>query len=290
MLQVARLAPRLLADSAGNVHAFLTSQATPDGFYGRDGQADLYYTVFGLDALAALPGHQEPGASSVDLETFLDGHGGGGELDLVHLACLARARAATDLVGQHIDALTDRLIGLRRDDGGWAMTDEDEASTSYGTFLAIAALQDVGLPIAGPSKAIAFLESTALPDGGYALDVRTPVATTPTTAAAVVALRQLGGRASDKSVDWLLRHHHRQGGFLAADGAPMPDLLSTAVALHALSVLEASPDPLRETLLDFVDSLWTSKGGFYGHWADDAADVEYTFYGLLALGHLAVME
>ena len=45
---------------------------------------------------------------------------------------------------------------------------------------------------------------------------------------------------------------------------------------------------MKETCLDFVDSLWTSTGGFYGNWADDAIDCEYTYYGLLALGHLSL--
>ena len=47
-------------------------------------------------------------------------------------------------------------------------------------------------------------------------------------------------------------------------------------------------DPIRESTLDFVDSLWTSRGGFLGSWADETLDCEYTYYGLLALGHLSV--
>jgi len=35
-------------------------------------------------------------------------------------------------------------------------------------------------------------------------------------------------------------------------------------------------------------SLWTSRGAFYGNWADDVADCEYTYYALLALGHLSL--
>jgi hypothetical protein len=71
--------------------------------------------------------------------------------------------------------------------------------------------------------------------------------------------------------------------------APLPDLLSTATTLHALSGMQvAIPAPMRERCLDFIDSLWTNKGGFHGHWADDDLDAEYTFYGLLALGHLAM--
>ena len=71
--------------------------------------------------------------------------------------------------------------------------------------------------------------------------------------------------------------------------APLPDLLSTATALHALACLEIPlPAPIRERCLDFIDTLWSADGGFHGHWADDHLDAEYTFYGLLALGHLSV--
>ena len=68
---------------------------------------------------------------------------------------------------------------------------------------------------------------------------------------------------------------------------PVPDLLSTATALHALAGMEVSFEPIKERCLDFVDTLWTGKG-FCGHWADDVVDTEYTFYALLALGHLSL--
>lgn len=300
MLQVARLASRLLGESTDNVRAFLADQVEGGGFRDRQGERDLYYSVFGVDALAAvhhgiadeseLAARPELADAPAFVETFGTGSGAGEGLDLVHLACLARVRSALGLLeASTLDGLATRLLDLRRDDGGWAMTPDAETSTSYGTFLAIGAMQDLGLPIGRPSAAVELLESLALDHGGYALDASTPVATTPTTAASIVALRQLGARAPDRAAEWLRGRFHRQGGFLAAVDAPMPDLLSTAVALHALSVLEAPVDDLREPLLDFVDTLWISSGGFYGHWADEEADVEYTFYGLLALGHLAVL-
>ena len=68
----------------------------------------------------------------------------------------------------------------------------------------------------------------------------------------------------------------------------MPDLLSTAVVLHALASLERPLKKFVEPSLDFIDTLWTNRGAFHGHWADDETDCEYTFYGLLALGHLSV--
>jgi hypothetical protein len=57
--------------------------------------------------------------------------------------------------------------------------------------------------------------------------------------------------------------------------------------LHALAGMHADLEPIKERCLDFIDTLWTSKGAFYGNWADDVTDCEYTYYALLALGHLS---
>ena len=87
MLQVARVAPKVLGDATELVRNFLASQQNPDGgFRDRDGESDLYYTVFGLDALAVF--QAEPDMAAV--EQFLLTHGEGDDLDLVHLSCLAR--------------------------------------------------------------------------------------------------------------------------------------------------------------------------------------------------------
>ena len=107
-------------------------------------------------------------------------------------------------------------------------------------------------------------------------------------AAAVLLLRHLGVTPDASLADWLLARANPEGGFFAAPDAPIPDLLSTATALHALSAMQAPLEPVRESCLDFIDSLWTNRGGFYGSWADDAIDCEYTYYALLSLGHLSL--
>jgi len=89
---------------------------------------------------------------------------------------------------------------------------------------------------------------------------------------------------------WLLERCQPRGGFLASTGIPMPDLLSTATALHALAAMHVPLGGLVEPCLDFVDSLWTNRGGFFGSWADETADCEYTYYALLALGHLSLVQ
>jgi hypothetical protein len=40
----------------------------------------------------------------------------------------------------------------------------------------------------------------------------------------------------------------------------MPDLLSTAVGLHAMSILQVPTDMVKEPCLDFIDSLCTYFG------------------------------
>ena len=115
-----------------------------------------------------------------------------------------------------------------------------------------------------------------------------PSGLTTTTAAAVLVLRQLGVSPGRDAGMWLLDRCYPRGGFFASPATPVPDLLSTATALHALAAMHLPLGGLREPCLDFVDSLWTNRGGFFGTWADDEADCEYTYYALLALGHLSL--
>jgi len=107
------------------------------------------------------------------------------------------------------------------------------------------------------------------------------------TAAAVTVLRQLGQPVKPAAAAWLLARAHPKGGFVAAPDAPLPDLLSTATALHVLAGMQVPLGRLKGPCLEFLDTLWTNEGGFHGHWADEHLDCEYTFYGLLALGRLS---
>ena len=105
---------------------------------------------------------------------------------------------------------------------------------------------------------------------------------------AVAVARHLGLAVSPDIAPWLLDTCFREGGFCASPLVGVPDLLSTATALHTLAALEFPFGTIQEICLDYIDTLWSSRGGFYGHWADDVLDCEYTYYGLLALGHLSL--
>ncbi len=98
-------AKRLLGDSTGLVADFLLSQINPDGgFQGRSPQSDLYYTMFGVEALYALDA-QIPYDRII---AYLNGFYWDGSLDLVHLCCLARCLAYVSS-GDIDSALIDRI-------------------------------------------------------------------------------------------------------------------------------------------------------------------------------------
>ena len=113
--------------------------------------------------------------------------------------------------------------------------------------------------------------------------------TTTSTAAAESLLRYFSIPCPNEMGEWLLARLHAQGGFYAMPEAPIPDLLSTATALHALSGMKVKMKELKEPCLDYVDSLWNARGGFHGNWMDEHVDCEYTYYGLLSLGHLSLL-
>lgn len=90
---------------------------------------------------------------------------------------------------------------------------------------------------------------------------------------------QTGNRVDAGLVRWLKERQDESGGFLASEVAPVPDLLSTGVALFTLRLLgESFCDPA-----EFIDAHWLDNGGFAPTVMDDYSDVEYVFYGLLSL-------
>ncbi len=284
MLQVMRLASRVLGDSKELVGEFLLAQENPDGgFSDRAGRSDLYYTVFGIDALVGL----QIQAPLERLNRYLARFGAGEQLDFVHLCCLARARGALGL-HDSADEILARLEKFRSRDGGYSVQPGQKHGTVYGAFLALGAGQDLGRELPDSQRLAGSVASLRSEDGAWSNEPGAPLGSTNATAAAVMLSRHLPLAIDRRRVgEWLLARQHPQGGFLAAPRAPMPDLLSTATTLHALACLEIPLDRVQQPCLDFVDSLWSNEGGFHGHWSDDAADCEYTFYALLALGHLS---
>lgn len=288
MLQVARLGVRALGEAADLVRVFYRNRLAPEGG-GRDreGKPDLYYTVFALSGLEAL----DDALPAERIQNYLQTFGDGEKLDLVHLGSLARCWASLGrkrMPAGLASALLRRIEAFRKPDGGYDNDPARAHGTAYGSFLALGAYQDLAKLPPKPLRIVQSLKQLETPDRAWNNAPGMTVGATNPTAGAVTLLRQLHLPIHPGVGNWLLARLHRQGGFTAVPGAPMPDLLSTATALHALARLEIRlTEEQRDRCLDFVDSLWDASGGFHGHWADDHLDAEYTYYGLLALGHLS---
>jgi len=288
MLQVATLAPRILGESTELVCGFINNQLTPSGaFKNRAGEEDLYYTLFGLECKRALQ-------LSIDYEkteSYLLNFGNGEALDLVHLCCLARAWSninSSTFNHELRSQIALNIDAFKSLDDGYHLDKNQKHGTAYAAFMVLDAMQSLKLDISKQSSLISSIQKAHCNEGGYSLQSGMLIATTPTTAAAIVTLKYFNQDISNDSTEWLKSMIHPQGGFRAAERVIVPDLLSTATALHSLSALNQNIENYREPCLDFIDSLWTNKGGFYGSWEDEYLDVEYLFYALLALGHLSV--
>ena len=321
MLRAAARLQDVRGDTARRVGPFIRSRARPDGgFAGRGDASDLYYTVFALQSLAAIgqallptpstgpaaadpaaiepaaiePAAIEPAAGAAGYARptvvhYLRAFADGASLDFVHLACLARCWALLDFAEPAPDvraAILERLEAFRSPDRGYHQTLGAQRGTVYGAFLALGAYQDFQTPVPDPDGLVGSVRSLRSDGGGYANTPGLPAGSCAATAAAVVLLSELGETVEPAHLRWLANQVHSDGGWAAMPGAPVADLLSTATAVHALAIGGAALDEVRDGCLAFVESLWSDEGGFRGHWLDDHLDCEYTFYGLLALGHL----
>lgn len=287
LLQVARLAPRLLGDSTELVREFFARQFNAEGAAGdRDGRPDLYYTIFALAGAQAL----DVPVPAERTRTWLTTFGEGDSLDFVHLGALARCWAATGGAEPLLaKALLARLEDYRQPDGGYHGNPKSGFGTAYDAFVALGAYEDLGAKPPRVLELIRSLKRLETKDHAWSNSPDQTVGSLNATAGAVTLIHHLGFPVNSAVGDWILAQQHPGGGFLAVPGAPLPDLLSTATTLHALACLERRiTSGVHERCLDFIDTLWSAEGGFHGHWADDHLDAEYTYYGLLALGHLSL--
>jgi hypothetical protein len=298
------------------------------GFKDRAGASDLYYTVFGMEGLIALRADVPHAKIAGYLRTFGDGvsldfvHLGCLARCWANLPPALRDEAPRERIAARIEGHRSADGGYSPV-GGREMTSDEftndglirhsdfvirhstepphpnplprstggegtKTGTIYGCFLASASYQDLNLDMPEPLAILKCIEDLRAADGGYSNQADLPMGLTPATAAAVTLLRHLDQPADLGLAQWLLKCHRAEGGFLAMPEAPIPDLLSTATALHALAGMQVDFEAIKEPCLDFIDSLWTNKGSFHGNWTDEILDTEYTYYGLLALGHLSL--
>lgn len=118
----------------------------------------------------------------------------------------------------------------------------------------------------------------------------TPVLAANLILASLAVGKKIGQNRTQESITQikqaLIGRYHESGGFRATLSSPLPDLLSTSVALYALNFANVNVNLYKPSCFEFVNMLY-EQGGFVATALDKEPDMEYTFYGLLALGALA---
>ncbi|MDA7980583.1 MAG: terpene cyclase/mutase family protein [Pirellulales bacterium] len=281
-----------LPDEVRARHAeFLLSKQNPDGgFSGREGGSDLYYTSFALRSLA-ITGKLE-GEPAERAAEFLQSCLGKQAaiidfLSLLYGAMLLDTSAGIDIFQTAADRWEDRVAAemerFRRDDGGYAASDEGFSSSTYYTFLVLLCLQIVELPPQRPEQIVEFLLSRRREDGGFVeLGPMKRSGTNP-SAAAIGALQILDAvdtNVREEAIDFLLDRQTDEGGFAANTRIPFADVLSTFTALLTLTDLGARSEVDLAEVAQFLSSTEQPSGGFTAGLLDQVPDVEYTFYGL----------
>lgn len=276
----------------------LSARADDGGFAGRRGQGDLYYTGFAVRGLALL-GNLDA-STARDSAQFLqrclaEELPAIDFLSLVYTAVVLELTHGIDVFG---DARRDRprmvvdMLGrFHRPDGGYAKTLRGGQGSTYHTFLAVACKQLVGAEVEDPGQVAGLIRSRRREDGGFVeLGPLRDGGTNP-TAAAIGLLRMLDAMNDEirrPAVDFLLKMQTAEGGLAANTRMPVADLLSTFTGSVALADLDGLAALDLDRVARYVAALEQPRGGFRGGAWDDAADVEYTFYGLGTSALLAV--
>lgn len=208
-------------------------------------------------------------------------------LSLIYGAALLNLAAGSDVfAGSAVgwqQNIAKSLEGFRRDDGGYAKTDEGAASSMYHTFLVVLSQQLIGQPIVQPDRIVDFVRSRQRDDGGFVEMPQMKRSGTNPTAAAIGLLRildALDGNTRESTLDFLCEMQTDEGGLRANTRIPIADLLSTFTGCLTLADLGALDEIDVPAVRRYAKQLEQPDGGFLGAVWDHVADVEYTFYGL----------
>lgn len=281
MLKTIERGRESLSDEARELIAeFISSQKGENGgFVDKQGREDVYYSSFGW-LLQFVFGIEN---DTKAMEAYLD-KVEPAAADVIHYAAYMRCRLiATAQRGYGLGAVMTlfKRHKLRRAEE-FDIWPNDDSKSPYSQFIWLSLLEDSNnVELWNDNNSLS--EYIAL-DGGYAnLKRQSEGSVNATAAALMVRGAREGFDAKQQGVEYLLKAQTVTGGFKATESTPMPDLLSTATALFTLRCYDVKP---HYSTKEFIEAHWLNCGGFTATLLDNSCDVEYLFYGLLALGTL----
>jgi geranylgeranyl transferase type-2 subunit beta len=190
--------------------------------------------------------------------------------------------------------VADTLAAFRTPDGGYNKNPGASSGSTYHTFLVGLCFELLGRGLPEADQVRAFVLGRRREDGGFVEVAPMRKSGTNPTAAAIGILQLLHGPnlpADDtaSTVDFLAEMTSMEGGLRANDRIPLADSLSTFTGSWTLAQLNALDRLDARQIRSFIEAIQDDAGGFRGGVWDEAADVEYTFYGLGTLALVAVV-
>jgi len=254
----------MLDESAvSDLRKYVISRQHPSGgFTDRSGKPDLYYTLFGFFLCNAL-GLQSLLPAVVE---FSENEVRNSDPDDLHLNCALIILSELSEDRSLLKSLK-KVVGKN-------ITERMERQPGYGAFISLLTCY-----YTDDFKGLFTIRKHL---GSFRNNEPSPA----TVIAAMLILHEIFDKSDRELNKKLDEFYDKSGGFKALRTAPMADLLSTAVALYSLFLTESDLRIIKPDCLAFISSLFR-YGGFSGNLSDPDTDIEYTFYGLLALGSLA---
>lgn len=271
---------RLTQNTRSNLSAFVLSQQTECGaFVGKGGKEDLYYTAFGW-LVAYMLGIRLDADKMREYLNDFDAE----RLDLIHYISWMKCKMLQRLVSEGMVGMFLNVWSVNniRPLDSFRVFPQGDRHSPYTQFLWLSLLEDNNSRLIGKKQTLIDLQDYKVEGGGYANLKDSETASANATAAALMIKAQLAVYDHVEAVA-LRDMQEENGGFKAESLAPIPDLLSTATSLFALKNYGIKP---KYEPLDFIEAHCCENGGFLATLFDEQSDVEYVFYGLLALGSL----
>lgn len=261
LVAMARRGFEMLSDeSRTEVVRFVESQQHPSGgFSDRGGAADTYYSLFGAILSSALK-H----------ESFLQKLSSFSEIS---------AKKYRNPADEFALLLIRKIAGNKKSVSFFKILKilfrRGHDPFLYRIFLFLLAFD----ALYGRKQAVVFFASLAT-------RFFNPSPGNPCTIfAALMVARFYSGRSAEKIAAQVFSFYEEGKGFKSFPEATRSDMLSTAVALFALKYSGNDLRSIAPGCLGFIQENYDA-GAFLSGDDDLTRDVEYTFYGLLALGAL----
>lgn len=248
-------------------------------FMGKVPGGDIYYTAFGWllsSCFSIMPDNRRMTAYLGSIDPY--------SLDLVHYASFVKCSMISKVGDGGMISLLKAAISRTpaREKESFSSFPGGDPDCPYTQFMMINISQDCFGATLNSSEVLSALEGYRTDEGTFSGVKGGSTPSVQATCCALVVKGYLEGFRREDA-QGLRMMQDPTGGFKANPGAPVPDLLSTAVALFTLSLYGEEPlyDPY-----PFIEAHLDDSGTFIPTVLDGEGDIEYLFYGLLALGSI----